>query len=60
MPPGAMKAMAQHFGVAHECFATPLNRICQSYNSFLFHDIDRHFGSLGPFFDFLPIEGKFQ
>lgn len=59
VPPVALKSMAQHFGVIHECFASPMSRICSSYNS-LFPDVDRYFGSLGSFFDFLPLEGSYE
>jgi len=59
VPPMALKSMSQHFGVIHECFASPMSRICSSYNS-LFPDVDRYFGSLGSFFDFLPLEGSFE
>jgi len=59
VPPSVLKSMSKHFGVVHECFASPMNRICSSYNS-LFPDVDRYFGSLGSFFDFLPLEGSYQ
>jgi phosphorylated CTD-interacting factor 1 len=54
----AFVKMSDDFGVTHECFATPLTRICASYNS-IFPDSDRYFGSLGSFFDFMPVEGSF-
>jgi len=58
IPPMAFDRMAEHFGVVHECFASPLNHVCSSYNS-IFPDSDRYFGSLGSFFDFVPTEGSF-
>jgi len=59
VPPSAFTSMTEHFGVVHECFASPLNQSCLSYNS-VFPDTDRYFGSLGSFFDFVPTEGSFQ
>jgi len=60
IPPMALKAMSSTFGVAHECFASPLSNTCSSFNSTLFPDTDRFFGSLGSFFDFIPFEGSYQ
>lgn len=60
IPPMAMKAIAANFGVAHDCFASPLSNICASFNSTLFSDTDRFFGSLGSFFDLIPVEGSYH
>jgi len=60
VPLKAFKAMSDNFGVTHECFASPLYQLCSSYNSYLFSDVDKFFGGLGSFFDFLPIEGSFE
>jgi len=60
VPSTALKAMVSQFGVAHECFASPLSNIRSSFNSSLFADTDRFFGSLGSFFDFVPLEGSFH
>ena len=51
--------MTAQFGIAHECFASPLSNSRASFNTFLFTDVCKFFGSLGSFFDFFPIEGKF-
>ncbi|EKX49644.1 hypothetical protein GUITHDRAFT_135823 [Guillardia theta CCMP2712] len=40
----------QNFGVAHECFASPLNSTLPSFGS-AFFDTDMFFGSRGSFFD---------
>jgi len=56
--PHVFLKMNEDFGVTHECFTSPLSRICSSYNS-IFPDTDRYFGSLGSFFDFMPTEGSF-
>lgn len=55
----AFETLTKQFGVTHECFASPMNHVCPSYNS-IFPDIDRYFGSLGSFFDFVPKEGSFE
>jgi len=49
------EALHCHFGVRHECYASPLNRFegTETYCS-LFHDVDRYFGSEGSFFDWQP------
>ena len=46
-------------GVAHECYASPLNRYFGSYCS-AFADTDSFFGSTGPFQQFWPTEGSFE
>ena len=51
-----------HFGVQHECFASPLNRTLENYTSQYF-DVDKYFGSLGSFYDLkhlYPEGGSFQ
>jgi hypothetical protein len=48
-----------HFGVKHECFASPLNAELASFNS-LFPDTDSFFGGRGSFFDFAPLTGSFE
>jgi len=58
VPSHVFLKMCEDFGVTHECFTSPLSRICSSYNS-IFPDTDRYFGSLGSFFDFMPTEGSF-
>jgi hypothetical protein len=47
------------FDVAHECYASPLNRYFGSYCS-AFADTDAFFGSAGPFQQFWPAEGSFE
>lgn len=57
---------ARHFqllninlGVAHECFASPLNCYFPRFNS-AFHDTDAPFGSQGTFFEFRPKTGSYE
>ena len=51
--------MKADFGVAMECFASPLNcrwgRFCSA-----FPDVDAAFGSVGSFFRFTPTSGSFE
>jgi Phosphorylated CTD interacting factor 1 WW domain len=54
-----LAAMHKHFGVSVECFSSPLNSYMPTFCS-LFPDTDAHFGSLGSFFDFYPLEGSFE
>jgi len=59
IPSKAMEVLREHFGVRHECFASPLNRYFDSFCS-LFQDTDQFFGSVGSFYDFRPDMGSFQ
>lgn len=58
LPSKALKAMSTHFGAAHECFSSPFNHEYSSFTSTLFADTDKYFGSVGSFFDLIPVEGK--
>ena len=58
LPPAAADAIKLHFGVQHECFASPWNTTCGSFCS-LFADTDGFFGSRGNFFDYQPASGSF-
>jgi hypothetical protein len=51
--------LLRHFGVAFECFASPLNCRYPAYCS-AFPDTDHAFGSCGSFFDFHPTAGAFE
>lgn len=55
----AQKAMSSQFGIGHDCFASPLDAGRSSFNSSLFADTCKFFGSLGSFFDFIPVSGSF-
>lgn len=60
IPTIVQNVMTTQFGIAHECFASPLSNSRASFNTFLFTDVCKFFGGLGSFFDFFPIEGKFD
>jgi len=59
IPTIVQNVMTAQFGIAHECFASPLSNSRASFNTFLFTDVCKFFGSLGSFFDFFPIEGSY-
>ena len=59
VPEAAMAALKEDFGVRFECFASPLNALCDKYCS-LFPDTDRFFGSRGSFFDYFPRDGSHE
>jgi len=58
LPQSVQKLITSHFGVAHECFSSPLSNFKSYFNATLFADASSFFGSLGYFSNFLPIEGK--
>jgi phosphorylated CTD-interacting factor 1 len=59
LPPSMCRRLQRDFGVGSECFASPLNSVCEHYCS-LFVDTDKYFGSRGSFFDFTPTVGSFE
>lgn len=60
LPLPVQKIVTAHFGVAHECFASPLSNFKSYFNSTLFADASNFFGSLGHFSNFIPIEGAYK
>ncbi|CAG9572327.1 conserved hypothetical protein [Leishmania major strain Friedlin] len=50
VPPPVMEHLAAAFEISAEAFASPLNAQLPQFGS-LFPDTDRHFGSMGSFFD---------
>ncbi|GET87655.1 hypothetical protein, conserved [Leishmania tarentolae] len=61
VPPPVMEHLATAFEISAEAFASPLNAQLPQFGS-LFPDTDRHFGSMGSFFDlqFGGASGNFQ
>ena len=55
----AFGALREHFGVAMECFASPLNCRFAAHCS-AFPDVDAPFGAMGSFFTFNPLHGSFE
>ena len=49
IPPPVVSVLQSEYGTTHECFASPLNRTMENYNSLLF-EYDKWFGSDGSFF----------
>ena len=58
-PPDSFRVMRDYFGCQQENFASPFNCFFSRFNS-AFLDIDGYFGSLGSFFDNIPLEGSFE
>ena len=59
IPPEIMKKMKSDMDLSCECFASCLNNYFPLYCS-IFYDLEKYFGSIGSFFDILPISGTFE
>lgn len=59
LPDHVFVEMQRSFGIACECFASPLNCFFPSFCS-AFTDVDAPFGSHGSFFHFYPTTGSFE
>ncbi|GMH70873.1 hypothetical protein TrST_g2631 [Triparma strigata] len=59
IPPPVVSVLQSEYGTTHECFASPLNRTMENYNSLLF-EYDKWFGSDGSFFKDNKEEGCFE
>lgn len=57
--PNIYKKMEEDFGLAIECFASAINSSSKYYCS-LYYDIEKHFGSIGNFFNLIPISGTYS
>ncbi len=51
--------LKQDFGINIELFGSSINRYFDNYCS-LFYDLEKHFGSLGNFFNFQPKQGLYM
>jgi hypothetical protein len=60
MAPQTFQCLARRFGVAGECFASPLNCYFGTRYYSAFDDIDKSFGSSGSFFGMSEKQGSFQ
>ena len=56
--PKIMKQMNIDYNLNFECFASAINCTCSKFCS-IYYDLERHFGSVGSFFNIIPIEGTF-
>ena len=59
LPQSLMRTLQQRLGVAHECYASPLNHYFPTFCS-IFHDVDRFFGSKGSFYSQEIKEGCYE
>lgn len=59
LPVSVFECLHRQFGVAFECFGSPLNCYFRQYCS-AFPDIDSYFGSRGPILEFKPLCGSFE
>ena len=56
--PSIMKEMKKDFSLDFECFASTINSMATNYCS-IYYDLERHFGSVGSFFNITPLNGTF-
>ena len=56
--PNTMGQLKTDFNLNFECFASAINATFNNYCS-IYYDLERHFGSIGSFFDITPIKGTF-
>ena len=58
MLPKIMKQMKLDYNLNFECFASSINSTFPNYCS-IYYDIEKYFGSIGSFFNIIPIKGTF-
>ena len=56
--PSIMKQMHTDYSLNFECFASAINNTFNHFCS-IYYDLERHFGSVGSFFNIIPEEGTF-
>jgi hypothetical protein len=56
--PSIMSEMKNDYNLNFECFASAINNTFPKYCS-IYWDLERHFGSVGSFFNMIPIKGTF-
>lgn len=57
--PKIYKKMEEDFQLSVECFASAINTTSKYYCS-LYYDVEKYFGSIGNFFNLIPIKGTFS
>ncbi len=57
--PSIYKQMEDDFGLSIECFASAINSSSKYFCS-LYYDIEYYFGSIGNFFNLIPIKGTYS
>lgn len=58
MLPDIMKQMQKDYNLNFECFASSINSTFPNYCS-IYYDIEKYFGSMGSFFNIIPLKGTF-
>ena len=56
--PNIMESMTNDYNLNFECFASAINSTYPRYCS-IYYDLEKHFGSVGSFFNITPIKGTF-
>lgn len=56
--PSIMHQMKTDYNLDFECFASSINSMATNYCS-IYYDLERHFGSVGSFFNITPLKGTF-
>jgi len=56
--PNIMNNMNKDYNLNFECFASAINSTFKNYCS-IYWDLERHFGSVGSFFNIIPLRGTF-
>jgi hypothetical protein len=56
--PHTMMQLKRDFKLNFECFASAINSTFANYCS-IYYDLEKYFGSVGSFFDIIPIKGTF-
>ncbi len=56
--PNIMDLMKQDYKLNFECFASSINSTFPNYCS-IYWDLEKHFGSVGSFFNIVPLKGTF-
>jgi hypothetical protein len=57
--PTIYKKMEEDFGLSVECFASAINSSSDYFCS-LYYDVEKYFGSIGNFFNIIPIKGTYS
>jgi hypothetical protein len=57
--PNILKEMNNNYNLNFECFASAINSYFPNYCS-IYYDIEKYFGSIGNFFNIVPVQGTFS
>jgi len=54
-----LDSMKTDFGLSFECFASAINSTLPNFCS-IYYDVERYFGSIGSYFNMIPIKGTYS